>query len=181
MPHRVNIHDLMENNSKNFVKQPIFLVKNCIREIILKRVCVTGEQRKIVVWEDSTKSWGQLREKERKQTGAKRACIHEKQLKYQTSLEENIQNLQEMYEFCHEKGIKMFFCMFPFTEEYLNGMSLHYVQTSKAVINKIKEYCDIFIELNDKIDLETEDLVDCDHLSDTGCQKITKLIKEVLQ
>lgn len=138
----------------------------------------TRERRKLIMWEDVTKSWGQLSEAERKLAGSRRASAHEKQMKYADSMNENMLCLKKLYEICQEKNIYLYFLNFPFSKEYLEGMSKLYKEKACNVQEQIKRYCDNYIDFNTLFQFEQEDFVDCDHLSDIGAKKISQILKE---
>lgn len=89
------------------------------------------------MWADRSKTWRLLSEKERKDAAIKRASAHEKQLKYVDSMKENIICLRKLYENCQEKKITLYFLIFPFFREYIDGMPLKYKEIAQICRNKL--------------------------------------------
>lgn len=181
---------IMETNSygkkiKIWLKKIIINIINFLLSVFFKwnndyfdRRIHTRERRKLVMWNDKSKTWIQLSENERKSAAIRRADAHEKQLKYVESMEENIICLKKFYEICQEKKIELCFLNFPFSKEYLEGMTLTYRAATENMVQQIKLYCDKYIDINTIFTFETSDFVDCDHLSDEGAKKMTRIFEK---
>lgn len=156
----------------NLILQLHFLFKTDYFDNIIH----TRERRKLVMWEDENKSWTQLNENERAEAGIRRACAHEKQMKYTCSMQENILYLKKLYQICHERNIKLYFLNFPFSEEYIKGISMTYSEKAQDIERQIKMYCNKYIDFNNTFKSEKEDFVDCDHLSEMGAKRMMQLL-----
>ena len=142
----------------------------------------TGKAR--VTWEDKNKMWENLSEKERVAAAKKRVLQHEKMLKYEYTKEENIQTMKTIYNQCKDRNIKLYTFLAPMSEEYMNNMSEDYKNKIIEVKNVLNSFSDGFIDYTIKgnIDLEIDDFVDADHLSDKGAEKFTKqIVKDWLE
>lgn len=142
----------------------------------------TGKAR--VTWEDKNKMWENLSEKERVAAAKKRVLQHEKMLKYEYTKEENIQTMKTIYNQCKDRNIKLYTFLAPMSEEYMNNMSEDYKNKIIEVKNVLNSFSDGLIDYTIKgnIELEIDDFVDADHLSDKGAEKFTKqIVKDWLE
>lgn len=139
----------------------------------------TREKKRLRMWKNE-KKWNELSELERIKVGAKRAHMHEKQMKYTQSSKENFQIMEQLYELCKKKSIELNFLIFPFTEEYLEGMSQQYNITAQTIKKEIGKYCDFIYDFNEKLNFNKEDFVDADHLNDKGAIKFTNMLVKMI-
>lgn len=72
----------------------------------------------------------------------------------------------------------MYFLNFPFSEEYIKGISMTYSEKAQDVERQIKMYCNKYIDFNNTFKSEEEDFVDCDHLSEMGAKQMMQLLKK---
>lgn len=181
----VTDYNVNEKKLKLWLKKIITIIINFSLSAFFKwnnvyfdRRIHTRERRKLAMWKDESKTWGQLSENVRKSAAIRRASAHEKQLKYVESLKENLMCLRKLYQTCQGKKIELYFLNFPFSREYLEGMNSSYKEATEKVAKQIRLYCDKYIDINTIYTFETLDFVDCDHLSDDGAQKITQIFEE---
>lgn len=131
-------------------------------------------------WDDKNKEWFQLNESEKTEAGIRRAALHNKNMKREISLKENIQLFQDFLNYCNNNAIKLLLVVTPVTPYYLQHLSSQY----KSIFYNILDEADGVIHLLDLSDDNTytdEDFNDTDHLSDTGAVKMTQAILTILQ
>ena len=80
--------------------------------------------------------------------------------------------------YAKKKKIELCFLNFPFSKEYLEGMTLTYRAATENMVQQINLYCDKYIDINTIFTFETSDFVDCDHLSDEGAKKMTRIFEK---
>lgn len=136
----------------------------------------TRERRKLTMWEDPSCKWKDLSDYERNKAAVRRVTMHEKQFRYNESLNENVMVLKKFYANCKKRNIILHYLQFPFSNEYKQNMSEEYWKQKQNLEKIIRDNCDEYVDFNEICDFEIDDFVDCDHLSDKGAKKLSKII-----
>jgi len=137
------------------------------------------EDLKTNLWNNTKSSWSELDEQTKSDAGRTRALMHNKSAHYSQSLEENIALLNEFILFCNSRDIKVNLVVFPSTTYYNKyidkNMKLHFEHCLSLIAGEAYLYdmnlLDVFVD---------SDFIDTDHLNDTGAQKMTHLLNDLL-
>lgn len=140
----------------------------------------TRERLRTTMWEDPGKSWASLSPEERREAAGKRAALHNKALKNKESCRENFGILQEFVQFCNERNIKFYFCVFPGSQEYCQSQSPEFKRILFQALNAIEGEIHL-IDLNDTELFECGHFNDMDHLNAEGAATASDLVSYVLE
>jgi len=121
--------------------------------------------------------WCNLSAIEREQYAQNRADKHNKHIKYIDTYKENSGTLLKIAELCHEKNIRLLVAVMPFTQEYMRHIYAGYKDILIEQLERIP-YGVEFIDFNEADCFCTEDFVDSDHVSDSGAEKVTEILKD---
>lgn len=132
------------------------------------------------VWDDISKDWLQLSESEKTQAGIKRGTQHNKNLKRELSLMENIVLFQKFVTFCNEKNINLLIIVAPASKYYRNVLSIAYRDTFYDVLNRVNGTIHLLDLYGDSM-FADEDFNDTDHLNESGAAKMTEAVLQMLE
>lgn len=130
-------------------------------------------------WEDKAKLWTQLSETERQAAGERRATAHNRNQKRTLSLIENTARLQELTSFCTKNNIQLLVVVTPASKYYRDALWSGYKDSFYDTLNSAEGMIHL-LDLYDNDSFYNEDFNDTDHLSDSGAQKMTAMILDML-
>lgn len=114
--------------------------------------------------------------------GEDRAMMHNKLLKYEHTLRENVQILDELLNMLQIKGIRPIIVVFPAAECYRKFFSEDFKRIFYDNISNMKyKYNFELIDMFDSMEFSQDDFVDVDHLNRKGAAKATNIINNYLQ
>lgn len=132
------------------------------------------------MWNDQFKDWDQLSINEKEEAAKLRASQHNKSIKRNNSLLENIELFKDFLKFCDSENINFLLVVTPSTSCYLNYLLPDFKSTFYNVLNDVDGVIHL-LDLSEDTMFLDEDFNDTDHLSDKGAQKLTQIILNTLQ
>lgn len=163
-----DIHGILEEQAKDEYRKGFF---HCDRP---RKVYATKE------WEDKTKNWNDLSIDEKKQAARKRAENHNRSIKRESSLAENILHFQKLLCFCQDRNINLWVVVTPGTSYYIDYLLPDFKAVFYEVINSTDGMVRL-LDLANETSFKDEDFNDTDHLNDNGARKLTAYIGELLE
>ncbi len=102
--------------------------------------------------------------------------------KYQEIVNDNIQTLKTIIQWCKERRVRILLLTTPAFETYLKHLNAkQYNTTIKTTRDICADYSNCkYLNLIDDTRFVSTDFFDADHLSDRGAQKLSKLIGDVI-
>lgn len=189
-PLYADIHNcsLLPPPSRNILyKSDIFDIQNILdlytQGEYLKGYFHNERPRKIYatkMWDDKSKEWNQLSIDEKEEAGKRRASLHNKIIKRENSLLENLKHFQDFLRFCDSENINLLLVVTPSTPYYFNHLLPDYKSKFYDILNEIDGIIHLLDLAEDTAFLD-EDFIDTDHLNEKGAQKLTQLILNTLQ
>ncbi len=135
-------------------------------------------------WEDKSKKWLELNENEKKTAGRNRAILHNKSKKRLLSLAENKNLFNEFVSFCRNHNVNLLIVVTPASKYYRDALWTGFKNIFYDLLNEVilggGENVRL-IDLYEDSEYMDEDFIDTDHLSDSGAEKMTNTILNVLQ
>ncbi|PIE93104.1 hypothetical protein CO726_22855 [Bacillus fungorum] len=126
-------------------------------------------------------SLGDLSEQQKIALGTDRAISHNKVLKYEETLKENVQIFAQTFKFLNENGVKPIIVVFPTTSYYKENLSPKYKEIFYDKMKYLKENFEFeIIDLFDSNIFNENDCLDLDHLDKEGAIKVTNILNERL-
>lgn len=132
------------------------------------------------IWDDKSKSWKELSNDEKINAGEKRAELHNRNIKRESSLKENIVLFQNFVNFCTNKKINLLVVVTPSTSYYRNCLENKFKLQFYDILFKVKGTVHL-LDLSDDESFVDDDFNDTDHLNDIGAQKLTSIVVETLK
>lgn len=132
------------------------------------------------LWSDKSKGWQDLCEEEKVSVGRKRAELHNKCEKRIATLNENKLLFSELMSYCNKKNINLFFVVTPATKYYRTYLSDRFKDTFYEVLNESDGEI-YLLDLFENESFNDTDFVDTDHLSDSGANKLTHMILDIIR
>ena len=132
------------------------------------------------VWEDLSKDWFQLTEEEKIQAGVKRGTQHNKNLKRELSVMENVVLFQQFVTFCNKHNLHLLMVVAPASKYYRNVLSTDYHDTFYDVLNKVDGTIHL-LDLYEDPAYTDKDFNDTDHLNELGAAKMTEAVLQILE
>lgn len=123
--------------------------------------------------------WHSLTEEERVVAGEKRASLHNKSIKYESSFLENKAIFKDFIKDCNERKINVLMVITPTTRYYREFLDKRFLEIFYEVLNECTGIVHL-IDLYDSNDFDNNDFNDVDHLSENGAKKLTKIISDLL-
>lgn len=125
------------------------------------------------------RTWAQVPKAERMAMGQTRAADHNKIFQHKESLNENKQILRDFVRYLYAKAVQPIVVITPFSEEYnrfvLPEMKMGVLELLDAVPEDIH-----YVDFNQALELfASEDFMDTDHLSETGAEKVSRILVEM--
>lgn len=130
-------------------------------------------------WDNKNKDWCELSTIEKKEAGRRRATQHNRIIKRESSLQENVYLFNNFLDFCKNKKINLLIVITPSTPYYLNCLLPEYKSTFYDILDQVDGIIHL-LDLSDDSSFTDEDFIDTDHLNDKGAQKLTSIILNVL-
>lgn len=151
-------------------------------QLVDKRSYFSDSHRRepIIQWEDASKSWQELSEDEKYGAAAVRTGFHNKAIRYEHSIAENIDIFGGFLDFCYPSGIDVLLVVTPTTKYYLECLDRRYKPTFYEVINSI-EWPIHILDLSESPSFTDDDFIDTDHLNAKGAHKMTKILIETIK
>lgn len=131
-------------------------------------------------WEDKTKDWIDLNEDEKMKAGERRATLHNKSIKRESSLKENVRLFNDFVDFCTNNKINLLLVVTPFTTYYRKFLDPTFKTEFYHVINEVAGTIHL-LDLSDNKMFADSDFNDTDHLNDFGAKKLTLAIVDTLK
>lgn len=125
-------------------------------------------------------SWQEFDKQTKERLGYQRACEHNKAITYLESYKENKLILDQFIKLCNQKGINIYFCVFPYTEEYGRYLEPRFKDIFYNTLDELEGIVHV-IDFNDSDAFEEEDFNDTDHLNDKGALKASNFINIIIQ
>ena len=138
--------------------------------------------RKLVAvreWEDKSKDWYELSEEEKHAAAKKRAERHNKSIAHEDSLCENSRIVRQLSEFCQLRGINLILVVAPATKWYRKYLHKGFRDVAVKILNEAEGDIHL-LDLFEDSDFADEDFNDMDHLGETGAQKMTEIILDMV-
>ena len=165
----------------------IFDIQNML-DIYTQEECIKGffhnqhsrKDQALKEWADKSKDWYQLSIKEKIEVGKQRAAVHNKAIKRENSLLENVKLFQDFLRFCDSENINFLLVVTPSTLYYLNCLLPEFKSTFYDVLDEVDGDIHLLDLAHDTRFLE-EDFNDTDHLNDKGARKLTQIIHNTFQ
>lgn len=132
------------------------------------------------VWKDTTKNWSQLTEQEKRNAGKERALMHNRQLEWKLSYIENAQTFQQMVSFCSSKKINLLLVVTPVSKYYREFSDNRFKEDFYEVLNRVDGMVHL-LDLYEDESYSGNDFNDTDHLNDSGAQKMTYSILNLIK
>lgn len=132
------------------------------------------------IWDDKSKEWYQLSIGEKEEAGKQRASLHNKNIKRENSLLENVKLFQDFLRFCGSKNINLLLVVTPSTPYYLNCLLPDFKLIFYNILNEVDSVIHL-LDLAEDTTFLDEDFNDTDHLNKKGAQKLTQIILNTLQ
>jgi hypothetical protein len=125
--------------------------------------------------------WDQMTPLEKKEYATQRTIDgHNKLIKYTESRNENVTILNDMVRLLNDNGIRIVFCVMPYTKYYNDLIDKRYKAEIFNVLDAMK-YPVEFFDLNEySDDFDDNDFMDSDHLNFKGANKATALLDQLL-
>ncbi len=130
-------------------------------------------------WDDKSKDWNELTTTEKIKAGKRRAERHNKLIKRTLTFDENLQIFQSFVDFCTANNINILIVITPTTSYYNDYLNPKFKTDFYDAINKVVG-CVHLLDLSDNFTSSDYDFNDTDHLSDSGAEKMSLYISEVL-
>jgi len=119
-----------------------------------------------------------LSEQEKALFGNNRAVQHNKMLKYEQTMEENVAILGNLLKYLEGKQVKVLIANFPTSKYYHCRLDQRFKRIYYRTIDQLKaRYTFEFVDLQKKIIHDDHDYADMDHLSDEGAIKVSKFLE----
>lgn len=131
-------------------------------------------------WTDKTKNWLDLSEDEKIFSGGDRAKLHNKNIKHEATLMENTKLLQDFITFCNENKIGFFVVVPPASKYYRAFSEPKFKEIFYDILNRTKGEIHL-LDLYEEVFFEDKDFNDMDHLSDSGADKMTAIILDLIK
>lgn len=131
-------------------------------------------------WQDSSKSWDQLSESEKRIAGQRRTALHNKNIKRNASFYENACILKRFATFCSQNKIHLLVGVTPASKYYLEYLDQDYKNKFFQVLNEIESTIHL-LDLSSDSTFQEDDFIDTDHLNEKGAKKMTQIILTTLQ
>lgn len=168
-------------------KSDVFDIQN-ILDIYTQKECIKGyfhnqRPRKTFAtkeWNDKSKEWYQLSINEKEEAAKRRASLHNKSIKRENSLLENVELFQDFLKFCDSEKINLLLVVTPSTPYYLNCLLPDYKSIFYDFLNEVDGVIHL-LDLAEDTRFSDEDFNDTDHLNEKGAQKLTQIILNTLQ
>lgn len=112
--------------------------------------------------------------------GGERTRLHNKNIKHEATLLENMKLLQDFVEFCTENGIRFFVVVPPASKYYRAFSEPKFKEIFYDVLNRLEGEIHL-LDLYEEAFFEDKDFNDMDHLSDFGADKMTAVILDFLK
>lgn len=171
-----------------------FLVESCIFDVRkIMNVYSAGEYEKnyfnsnrlrddfaLRLWDDKTKKWAQLTETEKEAAARERVLLHNKNQKREITLCENAKMLNELSLFCSDSGINLIIVVTPVSKHYSDHIWSGFRDVFYDSLDRVEGVIHL-LDLYADSRYVDEDFIDTNHASDSGAQKITCDILNVLQ
>ncbi len=132
------------------------------------------------IWEDKSKDWSELNEIEREQAGIRRAALHNKNNRWKAAFNENKQLFHELSCFCMSRDIELLVVVVPATKYYRTALCKEFREDFFEVLNEADGIVGLLDSFEDP-SFSDGDFNDMDHLSESGAEKLTSAIAELLQ
>ncbi|CEO11246.1 putative chemotaxis response regulator [[Clostridium] sordellii] len=122
-----------------------------------------------------------ISEAEKYRLGEIRASQHNDLSKYTETKKEYNLIFNDFINFLKEKGVEPVIVVFPTTKYYSKFINETYKEEFYKIIDGIKEKYEVKLVDFSKMDIfEEDDFIDFDHMSETGCIKITHELNKIL-
>lgn len=122
-----------------------------------------------------------LSEADKRLLGFNRAQQHNKLIKYSHTNTEFESILRDFLEYLNEKNVEAIFVIFPTTSYYSDNINREYKEKLYKNFDKMKkEYNFKIIDFNKSYNFDDSDFIDVDHLGESGCQKLTKMLDKLI-
>lgn len=132
------------------------------------------------VWSNSARDWDQLTVLDKEEAGKIRAELHNKSIMRTATYEENIVLFSKLVGFCAERGINFICLVPPATSYYRKALNPEFKEIFYQTINDTDGVIHL-IDLFDNSCFAEEDFNDTDHLSESGANKLTQYVLQVLE
>jgi hypothetical protein len=123
--------------------------------------------------------WSGRSEEEKVQSGKNRAKAYNKWYKWKYTYNENIGILNELCDFCANRGINLLFVVTPKSEIYREYIRPEFKPAFYEALENAPGEIHV-LDLYDSSEYSDSDFVDSDHLGDSGAEKLTKAILATL-
>lgn len=125
------------------------------------------------------RTWAQVSQAERRAMGRARTSDHNKIFQHKESLEENKQILEQFIRFLYQHEVQPIVVVTPFSEEYNRFVLPEMKDGVLGLLDAVPE--DIhYVDFNQAGTLfEPEDFMDTDHLSETGAEKVSRILVDL--
>ena len=132
------------------------------------------------LWEDKSKYWGDLSETEKWKYGKQRAESHNKSIRFEETLGENIEILKDIAVYVSERNIHLIITVFPATIYYQTFFDMNFREYFYDALEQVNEEVHLVDCFGDPF-FDEEDFNDTDHLNDSGAAKMTLMLNHLLQ
>lgn len=124
------------------------------------------------------RSWEEISEEERRALGQFRAQSHNKSFQYKESFEENKKIYQEFIRFLYEGDVLPVVVIAPFTSAYNRWVLPEMKESVLELVDSAPE--DVhYVDFNQSDIFECSDFVDTDHLSESGAEKMSRILADL--
>lgn len=131
------------------------------------------------LWEDKSKRWADLSDVEKEACGQQRAERHNRALKRLVTLRENSEIFDRIVAFCENRNIRLIMALTPVSPQYQNHLSPEYMKNYVSQLARHEGKL-ISVDLTYDEHFTDADFNDMDHLSDSGAEKFSRRIREIL-
>jgi len=132
------------------------------------------------LWEDQSKYWNDLSEAEKWKYGKQRAESHNKSIRYEETLQENIKIMKEIAVYASENKMHLILTVFPATIYYQTFFDMNFREYFYDALEQVNEEIHLVDCFGDPF-FDEEDFNDTDHLNDSGATKMTLILNQLLQ
>lgn len=125
-------------------------------------------------------NWYEMTENEKEEYAKGRAGGHNKQRKHIVTYEESKQMIMKIAKLLYENQIRCVFLICPFTQYYNQYISAEFKLEIFQILDELEYPVELY-DINEMSDVfSDEDFLDSDHLSDTGAEKLSLLLREII-